>query len=1718
MSRAAAEALFDRIVPVVKAHLPPGMSQDDLAGFLMRWHTPLVEMLAQGLEAREQRLRATRLARGTSVIPTAAGELRGSVQRTNANLAAMTLAATKGGLEMTAEDRRVLKKYSGWGGLSLEAAQDRFDRELPADFPRPERRGLIHEYYTPTVVAEAVARNVGGLLGSLPVDPESRRVLALEPSAGIGRFLKAFDAPAFSVLDWRAVEWSALSSRMLGALYPGLDLFHGPFERWVRERGGAVKGRLGLVVANPPYGPRGAAVAEDAERSYREKAAYAYFLRRCLDLLAPNGLGVFLVPAGFLTGKSTRHLALRQKVLLRHHLSAAYRLPSVGTDGREALFPGAMLVTDLLFFRARGGTLPEVPEGDRFVWEGRYFEQFPAHILGRELGDEQGEDDQTAKPRFGYQVQGEFTGLPKLVEREFCATCVVQDAPPAAKETPKAPRRGLLAGGKDAKGLDGLSDELRAAVTLGLRVDRYLSEPVGSLARVQLWKELIGALGSWVSSHGSPWRHAGLLKLSQKGTTGAERFLAAFERGQKTLIEGLRSKPRHEPPYKSGKDVGAMARHLYAVHRKLPVSELTRFWTAQGYRGAPDLGVLFGLGWCLDGEGMDQLVPEEVYLTGHLWPKLDRASAHTAASAREQVADQVRRLTAAIGPVPFEDIAVSPRDGWVPLNLLHGWMSAAFSDPYGRSRKLPALERRQGLLQFEGREYESYSTRIEAVWCLGWVNHDNTLFKPSYSRNSGETIDQKRVEYARKWDASFRAWLAADEERKAAIEAVYNRQFKGWVAPTFTAEPLTVARWDNQRIQPHPHQVAAARRLLTNRGGLLAFDVGVGKTYTGLLTIARARQEGWCKRPVIVVPNSIIWKWAADVERVLPDYRFAVVGSRRKVITRGSRKGQVTSEPDTPEQRARKWTRFQAGEYDLVLITYSALGRTRVNEDALRGYADQVEAIQREIRLRQRNARGSKKLSERQEAVLSEGVAAWLAEKLELPKGWAYDPGIVWDDLGVDLLMVDEAQNFKNLYLPEAREGGVPRFMGNAGEGSQRAWQLDFRCAEVRRYTGGTGIVLLSATPAKNSPLEFYNLLQMVDPTAFTGMGIRDPEQFIDRYLKVELRQVVDSKMDVVEKGAVVGFQNLHELRDTLHRYSEFKTAEDVGLKLPEPTVRVIEVEMNAAQEAKYAQYVAQIQDALDNPDPQAKTAILGLLTRMALVAIHPALDEGYDWKSAASAAVNPRSPKFEALAKEVLTNRTCGHIVFVDNVAAHRWVVKVLAAAGIPEKRIAVLNAKTASPADRQRIAREFNGVPDEDLLPKYDVVIANAVAYEGIDLQTRTCAIHHLDLPWEPATLQQRNGRGVRQGNTLSAIEINYYFALRSSDGLRFNLIQGKRGWMVSLLKSQDRDTNNPGAQQDMGPEEALLLISRDPEATRKKLEKLKAKKAEDAKKKLAEGASRLLRGANSLFRKADRTGDPAEAERLRREAESRLLELEKVDPAAWPWLKWAWKARELPVLHAPDGLSPVFHEGLRVAYAPSAVNPDHIEHFELGRIHGETIGLRRAGSSGWDEQTLEVLARLGTDGAGLRPEHLDPTSWPENDAVEADADLPRRLRSALAYSGHWPGLKWHLAPDAWTTRAWARTGPDVLQHLATVRSWYLDGQHVPALVGDRLVIRRGADLLSPEVGPLPPTEAGWRAFLEHAPASELRFTDLETAGQWWWSRRIPRDLLSAAQKEVA
>jgi hypothetical protein len=1751
----------------------PGYAEEDgLRMTLFRSYQQLFEVTRDIPEARFERYAAALWARVRGPITTEVApkfetppDLQAKSWRTEANLKAMQLVLMKKPGEFTAEELAVLAAYSGWGGLSIEAVKKKIPKGLV-----PETFGLIHEYFTPTMIARALVAAICSMLVELAGSDGVIR--ALEPSAGIGRLLRSF-GPELCLeleaggqvkkIEWTAVEYSVVSSTILRALRPDIELYHMSFERWVREEGPRYRGTLNFIASNPPYGERGVMAREDPDAFYKEKRAYAYFMRRALDLLVPGGVGVFLVPSGFLSGNMGR--SLREKLLLRHHLLAAFRLPSHDSKGRETV-PGASVVMDMVFWRSRGGELTEIDEADQFIVDGDYFTREKSRILGKEDGPFAGDDEAGMARSWRYRVTGEFRELPPIDPRPLCTACVLGNI--AVREDVGPVQRVTQESDDIPDDIDG---GLRPALELGRRVGRYLAIVGADEAdrAAQLWPELREDLKDFRENVGNPWRDRTLVELAEgrRKLPAAQHLLTAFEKtGGLTLA--LREAPQIAPKFTGQPgDIVAQAEALFRQQRGLKVPQLLTFHRQQGgtLSDAAALAAVLAKEWNLDGDAWDELLPPDAYLTGSdLWARHDRAAAR-AAAGDEQAKLQARRLLEAIRPATFEDLTeVSPRFGYVPLDLVSGWVSETINGRYGKV----SLERQGGFVQLQGHDYtdpDQPPIAPETLAFLGYVNHDPELFKPEREpseRSAGprtreekaakkQNLAERRIALGKKWDESFRSWVAADEGRREQLVHAYNRVARGRIVPTYSPEPLEIARWGPKSPKLKPHQIAGARRVLAQRGGLIAFDVGVGKTYTALAIIARARQEGWVRRPVILVPGSLVWKWHDDILCTLPDYRVAVIGSKRKQITRGVRRGVVTSETDTPDERAKKWTLLTTGQVDVVILSFDALGRTKMKEEAVLAYVSQVEAVERSIALRQRaleekitNAKQKETLSERDRALLEHGVHAWVEEILALPKDWEYDPGVAWDDIGIDMLVVDEAAAFKNLHKPQAREDGVPKFMGGGGEGSDRAWQLDFRAAAVRRQTRGTGIVLLTATPAKNSPLEFYNLIQYIDPTAFTRAGIRDPEQFIDRFLRMEYREVLDSTFEVTKKMAVTGFIGLDDLRTIIFTYGEFRTAAEVGLKLPRPVVETLKITMDDEQEAKYDEYVAKIEDILEHPNPEGGQSyvILGLLARLSLVALHAALERGYTYKTALEGGVVkkkvwqdgaqvdvsirlPRptyeSPKLTECAKRVAASPHCGHIIFCEPTAVHQWMREVLVQHGIPRERIAILNAEETAPADRIRIAREFNGLSSEPpppgscggpqdtaITPKYDVVIANSVAYEGVDLQVRTCTIHHLDLPWTPADLEQRNGRAVRQGNTLGTVQIYYYFADGSTDGYRFSLIDGKAGWLGQLIKSQVRDTNNPAAQQQLTPEDILLMISRNKEKTKRLLEEKKQRQAEEARARIARESARVLRQAAGRFRDARASSDPEKAARLRDEGDQRLEDLEQVSADAWPWAPWMYAARDSDMIVPESGGAPVY-EGLRLA-RPRPGAPGQLDYFEFGRIvqddEGERIGLRAAGSPGW--QLIAYTGLLG--GAPITAADLPRDggpAWPEDDDARTTAALESAIRD-LRYS-RFESLSWRGASDVWIEKWWPRFAQPITEGLAA--SYY--PEKVPVTDDEGLAVASGSEVRGSTI--LPPTLAGWQRFLELAPRSGESFTTLKEIGLAWWGRKIPWDLLSKAKE---
>lgn len=401
---------------------------------------------------------------------------------------------------------------------------------------------------------------------------------------------------------------------------------------------------------------------------------------------------------------------------------------------------------------------------------------------------------------------------------------------------------------------------------------------------------------------------------------------------------------------------------------------------------------------------------------------------------------------------------------------------------------------------------------------------------------------------------------------------------------------------------------------------------------------------------------------------------------------------------------------------------------------------------------------------------------------------------------------------FKNLYAARSRYGEQPKFLGGTGL-SNRALDFKYKTDWVREQNGGKGVFGLTATPTKNSPLEIYSMLSHIAPEEFTNIGINNSEDFLDRYVVFRPEQVLTTTGEIAESLITVGFKNMDELRNIMRKYINMRTAESVGLEIPKPDKHDHFLDMTPRQEAVYDELRTEMADS--GSDDTGSAHIFSIMSRMGKAAMDLELldDETY---------AGEKSPKYNAAADEAFKrSKDGGQIIFVESVDSHQKMVDALVARGADPKEIAIINAKAANTsAKRQNIATKFNK-------GEFKFVVGNSVMGEGMNLQKLTTDIHHLDTPWDPATLQQRNGRGLRQGNKNSRVGIHSYYAKGSFDGYRYQTVEAKKDWMNELWHGGDR-IENLAREGSFSREDLLIMMSADPEKARKDMDNNKAEAA--------------------------------------------------------------------------------------------------------------------------------------------------------------------------------------------------------------------------------------------------------------------------------------------------
>ena len=310
-----------------------------------------------------------------------------NIKRLEANLEAFEILKKKvadANYQLTADERIKVARFTGWGGLNKELKEhatipnvmvlnsryvEKYKTDLPVYGPltvQPDQ--LSNEFFTPPELVKAIYETAAPIVSE--AKNITNRLIALEPSAGIGRLVE----PLIQDVQWTLIERQPQQYTVLSALYPKANIYNEVFERWASDKASELAGSYNLIMANPPYGKR-EKWSKSLDGAYKKEATLQdYFLLRCIPLLAKLGVAVFIIPHNFLDSTNEEAVARRRTMLDSWHLAAAVRLPNPTF--------GVRTVIDVLFCQGRGGAI-NAPSEDAYIIEGRYFAEHPTHVLGK---------------------------------------------------------------------------------------------------------------------------------------------------------------------------------------------------------------------------------------------------------------------------------------------------------------------------------------------------------------------------------------------------------------------------------------------------------------------------------------------------------------------------------------------------------------------------------------------------------------------------------------------------------------------------------------------------------------------------------------------------------------------------------------------------------------------------------------------------------------------------------------------------------------------------------------------------------------------------------------------------------------------------------------------------------------------------------------------------------------------------------------------------------------------------------------------------------------------------------------------------------------------------------------------------------------------------------------------------------------------------------------
>lgn len=1301
----------------------------------------------------------------------------------------------------TAEEQQVLSQYVGWGGMASAFSPNNRRYEqlrslLTEDEYKAARASVLNAHYTSPVIIKAMYTALGQM------GFEGGKVL--EPSMGVGNFFGMLPESMVSS-QLTGVELDSISGRIARKLYPNADIKITGYENTK-----FADNSFDVAIGNVPFGDYS---LHDKRYDKDHLLIHDYFFVKTLDKVRPGGIVAFVTSKGTLDKANP---AARRLMAERADLLGAIRLPNTAFKANA----GASVTTDILFLQKRDTPPEQLP-----AWTetgknadgmelNNYFLQHPEMILGtmQEVTTQHGKDT-ACVPDPNVELEDLLSAAVLHLGHEnvFQSNTLIEDdvfqsntqEPPAPEtadvfqsNTPMAALRPFSYAVQDGKLMFKEADGNLVPSEMNATAVKRAISMIGIRDAV---RNLIEAQRDGCDDE---QLHALQADLTQNYDTFVKEFGNIHKRGNKRAFRKDAGYPLLLALEKLDDEQNVIGKtaifskrtispHIVATHADTPEDALG---LSLAERGKIDFAYMSAL---LDGMPQEQITtalrqqifldpqtqewqPADEYLSGNVRAKLDIA--RLAAQSDPDFAVNVQMLER-VQPEPLTaaDINVKLGTTWIPPEDIDHFIRDVLHPPFYALNKIKTSYSDAAKLWYVSNKsvdkdphslaYTKYGTsRVNAYELLELSLNlrdvqvsDVKIIDGKEKRipNTKETIKARNAQDALR--QAFKDWVFDDPARRERLVGYYNEHFNTTRPREFDGSHLTLPGI-NPSIQLYSHQKDAVARILYGGNALLAHCVGAGKTWTMAAAAMELRRLGLSHKPMFVVPNSLTEQWGTEFQQLYPGANILV----------------ATEADFTKENRKAFCARIATGDYDAVIIGHTQFEKIPLSPENERRHIErQLDTLELSLT----DAKRNKDLNFTVKRL--ESSKKKLETRLEkLMDAKEKDDVVTFEELGVDRLFVDEADEFKNLALfTKMRNVG-----GINTSAAQKSEDMLAKCEYLNEKTDYHGVCFATGTPVSNSMTELYTMMRYLQNDTLESVNMADFDSWASNFGEtVTAMELAPEGTGYRTKTRFAKFCNLPELINLWRQAADIQTADMLDLQRPEVEYHNVKAQPTAAQQAM-------VQELGKRADRVRSGAVAPYEDNM-LAITNDGRKLALDQRLADPSLLDNPGSKLNMVVENVFdtwesSKPTKGtQLIFCDlatpsaagkdsgRFCAYDDIRDKLIAKGVPADQIAYIH-DADTPAKKNALSSKMKSGAIRVLIG------STAKMGAGFNVQERLIALHHVDCPWRPRDVEQRDGRILRQGNTNEKVHIYRYVTEGTFDSYNWQTVENKQKFISQVV----------------------------------------------------------------------------------------------------------------------------------------------------------------------------------------------------------------------------------------------------------------------------------------------------------------------------------------------